>query len=385
MSGTSLQGLTLLGALCLSLTSLTAAQAHGAGTLFVANNGVDSATCGASQSPCRSLSRAIDNARDGDRILVRPGVYGELTGDGDFNDPGEEAAEIGGGCRCMILVDKRLVIASTDGPTVTVLDARGAQLDVVNITASHVVFGGDGAGFTVTGARTTGDDDGFGVAILADEGVRVIGNIAVDNRSIGFAAQGSRNIIRNNLSISNGSGFNLGATGAEGHFVIGNVAVSNGNEQEGGNGISLFGERQRVMGNRSIGNDGLGFFLVGAGGPEFLFQENEAIGNRGVGIWAEQSLPMELHRNNIYGNLGLPLFGFFPALPNCGLANRSGSDIDATRNYWGAPSGPGPDPADDAGPGSICDLNGETLVTPFAPRPFSVWTGPRLLDTSEAR
>jgi hypothetical protein len=45
----------------------------------------------------------------------------------------------------------------------------------------------------------------------------------------------------------------------------------------------------------------------------------------------------------------------------------------AASDYWGAATGPGPKPADDAGPGSGCDQNGATTtVTPFASNPFSV-------------
>ncbi|HYO55449.1 right-handed parallel beta-helix repeat-containing protein [Archangium sp.] len=379
MSRKAFQKLALLGALWLPPTLMAAPQAEWTRTLFVANNAIDSATCGTSNAPCRSLSRAIDNARNGDRILVRPGRYGDLNGDGDFNDPGEEAAEVGFGCRCMILVDKRLVIESTDGAAATVLDASGARLDVVNITASHVVFGGNGRGFTLTGARKTGDDDGIGMDVHAARGVRVIGNVALGNRSVGFAIQGSRHTVRNNISSDNGHGFSLGAT-EEGHLIIiGNVATTNGNDEEFGHGFQISGESQLSVSNRSIGNDGVGFFLYTTNGSEFVFKENDAIGNRGVGIWVQQGPQLELHRNNIFGNLGVAIGGFFPPLPNCGLANNSGSTIDATRNFWGAPTGPGPDPADDAGPESICDRNGMTIVTPFETRPSTLKGEPRPL------
>jgi len=59
--------------------------------ILVTNNAIDSLTCGTKTEPCRSISQAIDNANTGDHILVGPGRYGDLNGDGDFNDPGEEA------------------------------------------------------------------------------------------------------------------------------------------------------------------------------------------------------------------------------------------------------------------------------------------------------
>jgi hypothetical protein len=379
MSKRAFQALAVLGALWLPLTVMAESRTR---TLYVANNAIDSATCGTSNAPCRSISRAIDNARDGDRILVRPGRYGDLNGDGDFNDPGEEAAEPGFGCRCMLLVDKRLVIESTDGAAVTLLDAGGARLDVVNITASQVVFGGNDRGFTLTGARKTGDDDGIGLDVQAARGVRVIGNIALGNRSFGFNIRGSRHTVRNNISSDNGHGFSLAATEEE-HLIVGNVATSNGNEEEFGHGFLISGERQSVTSNRSIGNDGVGFFLSTSDGSRFVFKENEALGNRGVGIWVQQGPRLELHGNDIFGNLGEAVGGFFPPLPNCGLANDSGSTVDATRNFWGAPTGPGPDPADDAGPGSICDRNGTTIVTPFQTRPSTLKGEPRLLGDED--
>ena len=41
--------------------------------LHVETNGTDSATCGAPQSPCRSINQAIENAVTGDTIDVGPG------------------------------------------------------------------------------------------------------------------------------------------------------------------------------------------------------------------------------------------------------------------------------------------------------------------------
>ena len=377
-----LRTLALLGALGLPPTLMAAPQTEWTRTFFVANNAIDSSTCGTSNAPCRSISRAIDNARNGDRILVRPGRYGDLNGDGDFNDPGEEAAEVGFGCRCMILVDKRLIIESTEGAVATVLDASGAQLDVVNITASHVVFGGNGRGFTLTGARKTGDDDGFGMEVQATRGVRVIDNVAIGNRSFGFVVRGSLHTARNNISSGNGHGFAFSAT-EEGHTITDNVATTNGNDEEFGHGFVISGNSQSSMSNRSIGNKGVGFFLSTTNGSGFVFKENDAIGNRGVGVWVQQGPQLALHRNNIFGNLGVAIGGFFPPLPNCGLANNSGSTINATRNFWGAPTGPGPDPADEAGPGSICDQNGLTIVTPFETRPSTLKGESRLLGDDD--
>ena len=46
---------------------------------------------------------------------------------------------------------------------------------------------------------------------------------------------------------------------------------------------------------------------------------------------------------------------------NCGTSNFSGDRVIATNNFWGADTGPGPDPADQA-----CNVNGATITTPFS-------------------
>ena len=74
-----------------AVPTLTLSPRAGATTRRVANNGVDSASCGTSANPCRSITQAIANAADGDRIVVGPGTYGDLNNDGVLgNSPGEE-------------------------------------------------------------------------------------------------------------------------------------------------------------------------------------------------------------------------------------------------------------------------------------------------------
>ena len=61
-------------------------------------------------------------------------------------------------------------------------------------------------------------------------------------------------------------------------------------------------------------------------------------------------MPIPIFRNN----------SFAANTSNCGVRNFSGT-LNASANYWGAPTGPGADPADTA-----CDFDGATTVTtPF--------------------
>jgi hypothetical protein len=79
-------GLVLAACTCVVAVGTTAAAA----TLWTSNVGSDSGSCGASASPCRSISQAIANASDGDTIWVGPGHYGDVNGDGTFTGPGDE-------------------------------------------------------------------------------------------------------------------------------------------------------------------------------------------------------------------------------------------------------------------------------------------------------
>ncbi|MGH8646376.1 MAG: NosD domain-containing protein, partial [Gammaproteobacteria bacterium] len=216
-------------------------DAHAA-TLQVANNGTDSGTCGATADPCRSISQAIANASAGDTIEVGPGHYGDLNGNGIFGESGEEPAEVGFGCVCMIKVDKQLTLVSLDGAATTVLNAGEAGVRVAHIEASGVVFGQTKHGFTLTGtvAASVGlsvDSATSGVAITGNvaskrvqgftvaaggTGHTIIGNLANNNSFNGFVIGGTGHVITGNTASANGAaGFFLGGTG---HVVTGNAA-----------------------------------------------------------------------------------------------------------------------------------------------------------------
>ena len=73
------------------------------GTLLVSTIGIDSQACGRSDNPCRSITRAIANAREGDNVLVEAGQYGDLNRDGDQSDrggPRPDPADEAGPGRC---------------------------------------------------------------------------------------------------------------------------------------------------------------------------------------------------------------------------------------------------------------------------------------------
>lgn len=335
--------------------------------LLVANSAIDSSTCGSRSKPCRSVSQAIENANSGDTILVGPGHYGDLNGDGDFDDPGEEDAEVG--CGCMILIDKRLTLISMHGAAMTILDAAKNDVDVVRITADKVMFGSKNKGFTLTGAGggIPGDEGNFGLNVIA-AGVKITGNLARGNTSHGFLIGDGSNVkghtVKDNVATANGAaGF---STRGAGHNVRNNVASSNL-----GNGFSIFGDGKNYYRNNvSVANGLAGFTISLLSGASLRFYKNTSTGNTGAGIAVRQTAEnVEIHKNNIFGNLGAAS----SPQPNCGLVNLSfGNTIDATKNFWGAVSGPGSDPADNAGPGSDCDVGGTTRVKPALRHPVRI-------------
>jgi hypothetical protein len=385
----------------------TSALASDAGSVVVvANNGIDSASCGSQTSPCRSISQGIENATDGDTLVVHPGLYGDLDGDGDLSGPGEEHFNSAEGCA--VCITKRLTIVSQRGTPITIINIpriKSATFPpprqiAVEIAASGVTFGAKNAGFTISG------DNDIGIFVDQVGNVRVAGNLVLnapllfeplagslsvsDNSAIGRGTQGQGGfgvsftgpvaerfevtsvIVQNNVAV--GTGFFIDGDNAQ---IIGNL-VSNSQ----GDGFDLIGAGLVVKHNSAI-NNGIGF-TVGAAepGPPNQIIGNRAIGNLGPGILVSNSVaPVEVHENDIYGNdvAGFEFPGIAPRRFNCGLfrfANAIDGSIlqpvNATNNYWGSPKGPGPDPADNVGFAAGCDVSNKTSFTPFATTAFGL-------------
>ena len=124
-------------------------------TLNVAMNGVDNDTCGKAGTPCRTISQAVVNADAGDRILVGPGVYGDVNQDNNLLDIGEEKPEDRGvplhaadhQASHLRIVGRR---RDDDHPR----DLR-TSLTAVSLEASGISFGVHNRGFTITTSITS--------------------------------------------------------------------------------------------------------------------------------------------------------------------------------------------------------------------------------------
>jgi hypothetical protein len=352
-------------------------------TLHVANYGADSADCGTQAEPCRSITQAINKAEAGFTVIVGPGRYGDINGDGDFSDPGDEQGD-----SCVVcLVRSGVRVVSQEGAAVTLIDATGTTFnDAVMIVARNSQFGERGRGFRVlalggplhgisvsdnssnikvAGNIVTGGRQGAYLFPTIGRSVTIADNIAVDTID-GPGFSGVANVIDpgtaeparvvRNISIRNLVGFGVG-----GPELLFTDNIADNNVQ----GAFLGGEGSIVRRN-SIGNSGREGVLLDGGGVK-AFTDNSVIGNRGPGVTVFRGTSVERFvRNNIYGNgtSETPFAG--EPQPNCGLLNASRMNLIAPNNFWGLPSGPGPDPADE-----VCNILGSTtVVEPVAVRPF---------------
>ena len=358
----------IVGAGLLSAGAVPAAAA----TINVANNGLDSATCGSRTAPCRSIGRGIERASTGDTVLVGPGKYGDINGDGQLGGVGEELNYGTSALRIM----KPVRVLSSDGAVLTVIDGGGGVFTPVDIRADGVTFGGPGAGFTLTGGQFQGlmcegqtnvrisgnivsGSPANGFVVTSTGYVDVSDNIAHDNVGVGFIIssylESQRVVLRNNQSYANGSGI-LSATYGR-HEIAYNDVSNNVNT-----GIQVDFTPAYIHHNTVSGND-IGMASnswspdrLPSAGP-VLFR-NTLIGNKRFGIMVQQGPPVvtQVRENNFYGNgVSLPAFG-----NNCGLANFTGATLNAVNSYWGAPTGPGAEPAD------VACGNAPVITTPFA-------------------
>lgn len=347
------------------------AQAHAA-TLNVANYGVDNPGCGSASAPCRSLGMAIGEARDGDRIVVGPGRYGDLSGDGSLEGAGDEHPQEG--CACVIRVDKRLTIESSAGAAATLIDAGpgAAHMSAVRIEAENAIFGTRDKGFTVTGSSP------FSAAVYAvATGVKVEANAATGTLG-GFASESLRVTFTGNTAtgmrdgfvVSNGQNVLIGnvATGNVTGFILHGENEIRGNVASGNSGIGfrlLDAAGSTFMGNAAVANDRDGLTLASSDGSQVRNNVFVANGQTGVRLLGLSTSAVLLSQNNIFGNGAVP--DSTTGKTNCGVVNELGGTQKAANNFWGSPSGPAGGP-----PANVpCNTTaGTTPVDPVAVRPF---------------
>lgn len=376
--------------------SLSAAVA---GELWVTSNGTDSPVCGTRTNPCRSISQAILNANAGDTIEVGAGRYGDVNGDGNVDVGDEDTAN----SNCKVCIRKPLRIYSIHGAAVTLIDISSTNAPdttsqpqphpVVSILSSSVYFGSKDHGFTLTGG-TIGlsvTDPSGGKTPLGN--VRIAGNVAHNNTFEGFEISGARDLrFTHNEASGSTWGLTIASGGSPGQVLVrGNVVHDNrgGVQYFGSPGIAfvqnIVKENNQAMfvsgtgismNNNSIINNKREGVIIMPDSVVTSFTGNTMVGNRGPGVIPLWGVTMQkFHQNNLYNNGSTPVpFASEPL--NCGLENASRQFIDASNNFWGSPSGPGPDPADDV---QGCNILGSTTqVQPVATAAFGITGEPEL-------
>ncbi len=351
------------GAIAIALTAmgnLVSASASGA-TLWVGNLGVDNASCRSQQSPCRSISQAIENAADGDTIEVGPGHYGNVSGTSTYGGLGDEHPQIMSNGGCVVCITKAVRIYSVGGAAVTVIEGIPGTAYTTNVQILHdgVVFGAPGMGFTLTGGNTIGllidqndpDNGGGSPGLLLQRNITVAGNVDLGDQN-GFTFNGLRFTDRpcpvpqcaaiaqilfadNEASGNAGAGFSVtvgeffgGPITLQGNLArgagTGFAALAGCREEDclGGsagivtmtgnvaihNGVGFVANGSGMTANTATGNSQAGFMVIPAGGP---FTKNSAIGNAGPGAIVQFSTgPSDsqpgvfqpFSGNNFYGN-----------------------------------------------------------------------------------
>lgn len=330
--------------LCIASLFCLTGFVRAANTLYVANNGVDSLTCGAVGSPCRSISQAIHNAGAGDTVIVGPGRYGDVDYNGNFADTGDEAGPLGA-CNCIVHIDKPITLLSRSGADTTFIDGGFYGLTTVLIEASGAIFGGPKHGFTVTGG-----DGAAGVRINAASDVSVAGLRAIGNaRGIQVTTGSTNNTIAGNvISLNDNEGCRLAGHADK---VFGNIITGNGN-----NGITILENQTQIINNFIAGNFNDGIQLS-ANNQGVTIDRNSILSSERFGILLATNSAATITRNNIFGNndSGGNFSGQSKA--NAGVGNNSGHAVTLTGNFFGAATGPGANPAD-----IVADYNGSSTT-----------------------
>lgn len=248
----------------------------------------------------KSIQNAVDNATDGDTVLVYPGNYTEN-----------------------VHVSKELTITSlSENPVDTVIHAANSEDDVFNVVADNVTI----KGFGISGARTDqyGDDkagiyfegvnnsvtkknnvfsNGYGIFLFDSYNNTLTENNVYMGRIGGiFLWNSSNNELNNNL---------INATNHQGVFIYtssNNNEISNNTITYAGFGIDLlYLCENNTITNNTISNTNLGIFLSESS-RNFLIS-NVANLNGWSGIDLEYSTENTLYNNtaNFNNNNGIYL------------------------------------------------------------------------------
>jgi hypothetical protein len=376
-------------------------------TLWVANDGADTGTCGMRSAPCRSISQAIENASDGDTIEVGEGRYGDITGTGTFASGGDEHGQLlPSRIGCIVCITKAVHIFSVHGAAITLIQGVAGTRFGSTVLIGHdgVTFGAKDHGFTLTGGNSSGvsvvlniESDFQSISIVAP--IRIEGNIDIGD-STGFSYSGpeltdvgcffcvftGQVLFSDNEADNNGAGFaiDLGQYGGEPILLLNNVARNGGTgfgvlpgfaseaalSLLGAGNVSLLNNVATgnavgfnaispgdIRGNFASGNSQIGFLIVPGGG---LFTGNSAIGNAGPGVIVQYSADGQSPDIAELGPNAIPRFSSFSD------NDFFGNDRNRPLLQLSVVVPAGPNPIYNPGPSAHCGvLNVGALIGPL--------------------
>lgn len=314
---------------------LASSSAASAASLYVANNGLDSGSCGSKSDPCRSITQGIANAAAGGTVIVGPGTYGDLDGNGTLGEAGEEVSGLVASDTCMLVIDKAVTVVSSAGAWSTVI--QPAQFDfspspvdaTVCITAEGVQFGAYGKGFTIAPPSASANTPFASLSVnSAGVGAVVAGNVTYCSATSSYGISSSPTgvqLLQNR--VTGGCGVGMSVTG-------GDVVVSGNSASASLTGVSVFGSGTTFDGN-VLASNFVGLRVYGA----IAVTRSSFTGNRGIGIELNTGSNGSVTTSNLVGN-GVA------SGTNCGISDSFSLPVTVDGNWWGTATGPGSDPAD---------------------------------------
>lgn len=226
--------------------------------------------------PVATLTEAIRSAADGDRIVVRAGVYREP----------------------IIVVDKRLVIQGEGQP---IFDGQGVH-QVLTVTADSVTI----RGLIIRGVGPSGTEDRAGIKVLEAHGCDIEDNVLLDTYFGVYLSKTEGCIVRHNRI--RGTGLTEVLSGNGIHSWSSSRLFIEGNDITGHrDGIYFeFTSGARVVNNQSHGNLRYGLHFMFSDSCDYA---RNVIEENGAGVAVMYSRYITMRGNSFSRNWGSAAFG----------------------------------------------------------------------------